>query len=119
MTKYDIAEIAHNTGMLYKAKLKQETIAWWDAPKYVKDSTLASVEYVMNNPNATGEQQHQAWVKYKKDTGWVWGAEIIALIRTHPNMVAYSELPKHERIKAELFTSVVKALLPAQNFLGG
>ena len=119
MTKYDIAEIAHNTIMLYKAKLKQETIAWWDTPKETKDSVLAGVEYVMNNPHTTGEQQHQAWVKYKKDTGWIWGAEIDSKLKTHPNMVAYSKIPEHERIKDELFIAVVKALLPAQDFLGG
>ena len=120
MNKTDMAKVAHEAMRAYKIQLGEEDIGVWDkSSKYMKDSILSGVEYVMNNPNTTAEHQHEAWCKHKKDTGWLFGKEKDEKLRTHPLLIPYNKVPADNKIKAELFIGVVKALLPTQNFIGG
>jgi hypothetical protein len=72
---------------------------------------MSGVRHVLTNPNTTPEGSHANWLKDKALDGWVWGSKKDPVLKTHPCMVAYSELPLEQRVKDSLFIAVVKATL--------
>lgn len=86
---------------------------WREAPQWQKASCINGVRNVMKNPNITSEQSHINWMKEKEADGWVYGEKKNARDKTHPCMVPYSELPKEQKIKDEMFITIVKSILNA------
>jgi len=121
MNKTDMAKIAHVTLNAYKFMTEPGVLLlnWDDTTKEDRDSFIVGVEWVMNNPATTAEKQHNAWVKHKKDTGWLYGLSKDVTLRTHPLLVPWGEISLYHRTKAALFIAVVVSLLPMQNYLKG
>lgn len=84
--------------------------AWSKAQKWMKQSTLESVEFVLANPDAPPSAQHDQWAAQKKRDGWAYGPEKDPAKKTHPMLVAYADLPEFERRKDALLNAVVRAL---------
>lgn len=115
----DIAQVCHEAQRAYKIQIGEDDVGVWAwAPKEMKDSTIAGVEYVMNNPNTTAEHQHMAWVKHKKDAGWLYGPEKSNQLKQHPCIIHFSKLPLADRTKDALFIATALSLLPMQNYIG-
>ncbi|MEO1407627.1 MAG: RyR domain-containing protein, partial [Pseudomonadota bacterium] len=67
--------------------------SWDDAPQWMQESTLNSVRYVLENPDADGARQHEQWLSKKTADGWCWGETKDPEKKTHPLMIPYDELP--------------------------
>lgn len=58
----------------------------------------------------TPEQSHRNWCKDMQTRGWTWGPVEDPILKTHPNLVDYPDLPDEQKIKDRLFLLIVAAL---------
>ena len=57
------------------------------------------------------QQMHKSWVDYKLKDGWTFGPEPDSLLKQHPCLVDYEDLPSRERIKDTFFLKTVRLFL--------
>ena len=112
MNRHDLIEIAartaHEVNRTYCRSLGDKSQKSWDeCDMWQKDSCYAGVEKIMANQHISPDELHDAWVEHKLREGWVYGAEKCPDAKTHPCIVAYDNLPVEQRLKDELFRTVV------------
>ena len=54
----------------------------------------------------TPEAEHDSWWRAYEAMGWKYGPVRDTVLKTHPDMVPFAELPKAERDKDEVFLDV-------------
>ena len=64
-----------------------------------RESLLNGIAYRRKYPDATPEEMHANWMKYKLDTGWVWGSYKDENKKMHPDLLPWKDLPLVERNK--------------------
>lgn len=107
-----IARVCHEVNRCYCLLLGDDSIKPWnDAYDWQKESAIIGVENIIGNPNITPEQSHKCWLNTKLKDGWVYGPTKDPKKKTHPCIVEYSDLSIEQRIKDELFCSVVRSLI--------
>ena len=84
--------------------------AWKDAPGWQYASALLGVRMHIDNPDAGTDDSHKSWMKQKVDDGWVYGDEKDAVLKTHPCIVPYDELPPMQQAKDFIFRAIVHAM---------
>lgn len=114
MKKLDIERIAMRTHEINKAYCEAigdlSQPSWEDAPQWQKDSAIKGVQTHIEN-DLTPEQSHKSWMDIKVSDGWVYGDIKDPVAKTHPCIVAYSDLPLNQKVKDHLFRAVVKTSL--------
>ena len=88
---------------------------WEETPWSTKQSAIAGVVFLYENPDASLSSLHESWRKRKLEEGWIHGAEKDDLVKTHPAILPYEELPPEQKIKDALFRAIVKALTSGEN----
>lgn len=83
---------------------------WEEAKQWQRDSAIKGVEYALDNPNATPEDQHEAWMKDKLAAGWKYGPDKDSENKLHPCIIPYDGLPFNQRIKDYSFRAIVKTM---------
>jgi hypothetical protein len=107
-----IAKTCHAVNVAYcKAIGDPYMMDWDDLPENLKASSIKGVEFKLANPDATPEDQHNAWSESKIADGWVYGEVKDMDKKTHPCLVPYEKLPLDQRVKDYLFQGVVKSFL--------
>lgn len=107
-----IAKTCHIVNSAYcKAIGEAEPPSWDSLFPEMQASSIKGVEFKLSNPNATPENQHNAWCESKIADGWVYGEVKDMDKKTHPCLVPYNELPLEQRVKDYLFQAVVKSFL--------
>lgn len=105
----EIAELCHEVNAAYcRLTGDNSQPTWDDAPDWQKKSAIEGVEGVINGN--TPEQSHESWMAAKVADGWVYGDVKDPGGKTHPCIVAYEDLPPVQKIKDELYVSVVRSL---------
>ena len=84
---------------------------WYEAPQWQRDSAVNGVEFVIAHPDLPPSASHDNWLEVKLRDGWVYGEEKDTDKKTHPCIVAFEDLPKHQQIKDKLFKAVVLSVL--------
>lgn len=111
MTIADIAAVAHHINAVYCLALGDDSQpVWEDAPEWQRESAIKGVQFHLDNPNAGPEASHESWLAQKVADGWVYGPVKNAMLKTHPCIVPFSELPREQQAKDFLFRGVVRAL---------
>lgn len=106
------ARIAHEVNRTYCTSIGDVVPPpWVDCNGQQRCSMIDGVRFVVENPKATCEDQHDNWLRGKHADGWTWGPVKDVEARRHPNMKAYNELPKEQRAKDALFRTVVREVL--------
>jgi hypothetical protein len=106
-----IAQVTHEAMRAWqKANGQAPAPPWSRAPKWMKESSVASVTWRINNPNANASAQHDQWMAQKTADGWKFGKTKDAKKKTHPMLIPYRGLPVFERRKDALVNAVVDAL---------
>lgn len=106
-----IAQVIHAAMRAWQSANGQTPAPPWSrAPKWMKDSSAASVAWRIANPKAHASAQHDQWLAQKKADGWKFGKTKDAKKKTHPMMAPYGDLPEFERRKDALVNAVVDAL---------
>jgi hypothetical protein len=107
-----IARAAHETNRAFCLAYGDfSQVAWESAPEWQCRSAIEGVSIAL--AGATPEQQHAAWSASKFADGWVYGPVKDADAKTHPCLVAYGDLPAHQRAKDGLYIAVVRAMAAA------
>lgn len=110
-----IAKSAHEAIRQFNESNGDFSVKPWDeSPENIKNSAIDGVKYLMKNPHATGKDMHDNWVKFKRADGWVYGKTKDAEKKTHPSIRPYEELDARERMKDDIFVSMVKAHISAK-----
>lgn len=109
--KLDIAKVAHEVNRAYCAAIGDNSQpVWEEAPEWQRESALAGVQAILNDPSITPAQSHIGWSDQKFADGWTYGEVKDVEAKTHPCLVTYDELPLEQRIKDYLFGAVVRSL---------
>lgn len=107
----DIARVCHEANREWcRVNGDDSQLPWDQAPAWQRESAIQGVRTVCDNPHATPELQHQAWMDRKLSEGWKFGEVKDAEAKTHPCLVPYDLLPPEQRRKDDLFLAVVRAL---------
>lgn len=111
ITVEQIAEVCHEANKAYCLSLGDTSHSpWHTTPWSIKQSAIAGVVFVQENPSAPLDFLHENWRKRKAAEGWEYGTEKDIDAKTHPCMVPYEELPPEQRVKDKLFRAIVKTL---------
>ena len=81
---------------------------------FKKQMIGVSSRYLKMEQLPTPEEAHDSWMKSYFKMGWKYGEERNVTLKTHPDLIAYSELPKDEKDKDAIFLALVwlaKAIL--------
>lgn len=106
-----IASVCHEANRRYCFSLGDMSHKpWEETPWSIKQSAIAGVVFVRENPDAPLNFLHENWRKHKIAEGWVYGTEKNIEEKTHPCLVPYEELPPEQAVKDKLFRAVVKSL---------
>ncbi len=81
---------------------------------------VSGIEYERENRSKgifnSPEENHECWIQYRKDTGWVYGEKYNEEAKTHPDMIDYSELSEVAKAKNDIFLSIVDVFYPAAEY---
>ncbi len=106
-----IAKVAHEINAAYCLSCDDDSqTSWEDAPDWQKLSAINGVKFHLENPDASASASHDAWLKEKIKSGWVYGVEKDQEKRTHPCIVPFEDLPQQQKAKDFLFRQVVHSL---------
>ena len=106
-----IATVCHEANRMYCAALGDFSQKQWaNVPQWQRDSAINGVIYAIAHPGVTPEMSHDNWLKEKESDGWTYGLIKDETKKEHPCLVAYDNLPNHQKRKDHLFLAIVKAL---------
>lgn len=104
-----IAELCHEVNTAYCRLIGDDSQPTWDdAPDWQRTSAINGVEGALSGN--TPEQSHESWMAEKIGDGWVYGAVKDPEAKTHPCILPYADLPADQKVKDDLYLSVVRAL---------
>ncbi|MEO0722537.1 MAG: RyR domain-containing protein [Pseudomonadota bacterium] len=83
---------------------------WSEAPEWMRTSTLESVAFQRDNPDASVSAQHDQWMEQKIGDGWRYGDSRDDDRRLHPMLVPYGDLPEFEQTKDAILKAIVDAI---------
>lgn len=113
MEPREIAQVCHEANRALQQIQNDPTIpvspSWWDLDEETMFSAVDGVENIIDT-NATPEQSHENWCRFKRQHGWALGPVKDEAKKEHPLLVPYAELPESQQIKDALFHAIVNAL---------
>lgn len=113
VTIQSIARLCHEVNRAYCVSLGDlSQLPWEMAPDWQRQSSVNGVALAVQNPDATPETMHEAWMLAKQNDGWRYGASKDPLRKQHPCMVPYDKLPPAQRAKDHIFLALVRAINP-------
>lgn len=111
MTRYEVAQVAHEINKAYCEAIGDNSqLPWDEAPAWQRSSAESGVQFHIDNPDAGPDASHNAWMKDKIDAGWKYGEVKDEGKKTHPCITVYENLPLEQRVKDYLFKQVVHSL---------
>lgn len=111
LTIDQIAQVCHEANRAYCAIVGDPPgDPWVLASEHIKESARDGVAAVLAKPYMTSEEAHASWSEFKIAAGWTYGEKKSEAAKTHPNLVAYADLPASQRAKDHLFRAIVLAL---------
>lgn len=98
------ARLVHAVNTVYCVALNEPTFDF----ATVRDSVLAGIEALVDDPDLTPEQSHEKWMEYKVADGWRLGPTKSLEKKEHPYLMPYTMLGPNQRFKDVLFTTIVR-----------
>jgi hypothetical protein len=81
---------------------------WSKRDEKFRSQMTEYVEGLRGKPLPTPEEAHNSWWRKYEEMGWKYGEVRDTTAKTHPDMVAFGELPKDEQDKDEIFLALVE-----------
>lgn len=106
----DVAKIAHEVNRAwceYNEDMSQER--WEDAPEWQRKSAINGAAFHRENPSAGNDNSHNSWMAEKLADGWKYGPVKNPDTKEHPCIVPFSELPRDQQFKDQLFRTICRA----------
>lgn len=112
-TQEEIAQMCHIANSAYSESIGEAPSALWDnLTADQKASLMVNVQMVIDNPEVSGEAMHNSWGTTMAKAGWKYGEVKDEAAKTHPYMLAYSDMTDEKRARDNLF---IKTVLLATN----
>jgi hypothetical protein len=112
ITEELIAQACHEQNRVWCQALGDTSqVAWADAPEWQKQSVIAGVKFLSENPGAELGALHEEWRKAKLADGWVYGDAKDETKKTHPCLVDWDKLPETQRVKDYLFSMTTECYI--------
>ena len=109
-----IAIACHNANKKHCESVGDNSQESWSAtPENIRASAIDGVSKWWIGDILTPEQSHESWMAFKKADGWVYGETKDLLMKKHPCMVPYGDLPEEQRVKDDIFMSTVHTCMDA------
>lgn len=70
-----------------------------DANEDQLESLRDGIEFMLNNPDVTPEENHENWRRMKVKQGWIYGKVKDFEKKTHPDLLPFDDLPDIEKRK--------------------
>ena len=106
-----IAVVCHQANKAWcQANGDESQRDWHEAEQWQRDSAVKGVQFAIDNPDAPDSAQHDAWSADKRADGWIYGVEKNSVLKTHPCLVPFDQLPHFQQAKDKLFRAIVNAL---------
>lgn len=106
-----IAKVTHITNKAWcEVNNDYSQVEWENAPEWQRESAIDGVKFHLENKAASPSASHDNWMQQKIADGWVYGKEKDENLKTHPCIVPFSSLPKHQQIKDILFRNIVHSI---------
>lgn len=86
-------------------------VPWEQYPAEMRASAINGIEFLIKNPDAPPEQQHENWCAHKIAEGWTQNGIYSAESKTHPHLKAYGALAPEVRLKDKMFKAIVTTML--------
>ena len=103
---------AHEANRIYCEFLGDYSqTAWGVAPEWQRQSAIAGVRFIRDNPGAGPSASHDSWLAEKRRDGWSYGEAKDPEAKTHPCFVPYEQLPESQQAKDAIFGAVVRGVL--------
>ena len=110
MTTIDVARVAHEVNRAYCEALGDASqVPWDEAPDWQKTSAQNGAAMHLRE-DVGPEASHEAWLKEKREAGWVYGETKDPEKKTHPCVMPFSGLPASQQAKDFIFRAVCTAL---------
>lgn len=106
-----IAKACHEANRVLTAFVKDVPMQppWDCCGADMQESCVRGVMFALQHPDATPEDQHNAWVSERLEQGWVLGEVKDVEKKTHPALRPYAELSEGVRLKDAVFRAIVGA----------
>lgn len=106
-----VARACHEANRVLTAFVKDVPMQppWEDCGEDMQQSCIHGVLFALQHPDATPEDQHNAWVDEHLEQGWTLGAVKDVEKKTHPALRPYSELSEGVKLKDAVFRAIVGA----------
>lgn len=88
----------------------EPSLGWDDTPEYKRESSIALVEKILANPEATPESFHTDWVAKMIADGWKFDQLYDETLKTHPQLVLYADLSQEQRTNDHITFAMVNHL---------
>jgi hypothetical protein len=113
LTAEQMAHVVHEANRALQRIFHDPVVSptWDEAPRAQRDGLIQGVHMAV--AGATPEELHEAWMRYRLDHGWRYGAVKDEWGKTHPCLKPYAELPEEQRVKDQLLLSIVRVLAAA------
>lgn len=106
------ARVCHEVNRAYCQAIGDDSQpSWEDAPEWQKESALLGVDLHTHN-DVGPEASHESWMAQKIADGWEYGLIKDPVLKIHPCIKPFADLPKEQQIKDFLFRAVVHAMRP-------
>lgn len=107
-----IAQICHEANRIWCRGHKDfSQLPWDECATWQKDAAINNVNFIINHPDSSLKDIHDAWMDFKFKEGWRYGTEKNIEFKTHPSLIPYHELSDFEKKKDELMKAIVTALI--------
>lgn len=106
------ARAAHEANrLLCQAMGDNSQLPWEQAADWQKSSCIIGATLIKNNPSTSPRESHESWLRVKEADGWKYGPIKDVEKKEHPCFLPYDQLPPNQRLKDDLFGTVVRAVL--------
>lgn len=112
MTFEDIAEITYYANSVYRRSIgESERPDWSMLSDTTKAAIVKGVKFIITSEvEVSPPMNHMHWMNHKFNDGWVYGEIEDKDKKTHPCLLPYNTLPPEQRLKDEIYLTIVKQL---------
>lgn len=103
-----VAYLVHQANSEYAKSIGEVPVADFETNK---DSCVSGILKFIKNPDVTPAKLHQSWMDFKFNDGWTYGPVKDFEKKTHPCLVPWSDLPKEQQTKDEIFIGICKTAM--------
>jgi hypothetical protein len=109
---WHIASVCHAAHRALCEALGEIVPHRWDdecLPQFVRHNAMDNARIQIDNPGISPADRHEIWVAKRMADGWTAGVKD-PVLKTHPCLVPFHELPEPQQVKGVLFGQIVEAL---------